>query len=314
LDRLETERDNLRAALEWSKTEKTGVESELRMGAALRDLWYVHGHWCEGRRYLEDALARRGNTLSAFLPKALEGLTAIAWRQGDDARAAALSQKGLDVCQRLLDKHGCAVFSLNLGIAASVHGDRGQAIALLEDSLALCHEVGDDWLKSAVFIQLGALARARRDYERAVEHYTSSLDLSRKVGDKYRTAYCLRNLGIVALYRGAFTEAAASYKESLTLSKELKSLWVTEECLEGLAGVACDERQYKRAIHLFGIAEELREKLGYAGSPNDQRAHDQRLASARMGLGDTMFTSTWAEGRAMSLEQAIEYALVDQTG
>jgi len=79
--------------------------------------------------------------------------------------------------------------------------------------------------------------------------------------------------------------------------------------LEGFAGVASAQGQFERAARFLGAAEALRETLGFHRLPPDQGDYDQRFVSTRAGLGDTAFARAWAEGRAMTLEQAFEYAL-----
>jgi non-specific serine/threonine protein kinase len=76
-----------------------------------------------------------------------------------------------------------------------------------------------------------------------------------------------------------------------------------------LGDVACVEQQYERAARLLGAANQLGEALGLRAKPPDQECHDHYTVSTRARLGESAFSSAWAEGRAMTLEQAIEYAL-----
>jgi len=64
-----------------------------------------------------------------------------------------------------------------------------------------------------------------------------------------------------------------------------------------------------RAVRLFGAAEALREAIGLLSAPQERADYDARLAATRSRLGVVAFEAAWAEGRAMTLEQAIEYAL-----
>jgi hypothetical protein len=89
---------------------------------------------------------------------------------------------------------------------------------------------------------------------------------------------------------------------------------MTSECLVGLAAVFSAHGQYDRAARLFAAGELLREIIGWHPMPGDQADDDRRLASTRSGLGEAAFATAWAEGRAMTLEQAIEYALTPETG
>jgi hypothetical protein len=65
----------------------------------------------------------------------------------------------------------------------------------------------------------------------------------------------------------------------------------------------------ERAVRLFSAAEALRHGLGAALYPVEQVEHDHNLVTVRAALGDEVFAATWAEGKAISLEQVIQYAL-----
>lgn len=311
LERLEREHDNLRAALDWSKAAADGAEAGLRLAGALYWFWWMHGHWSEGRGWLEGALTRSEDVPISALPKALQGAANFAWRQGDYGRATVLSEKGLAICRELGDREHSAWLLMNLGIVALHQGDFGRATALFEESLVLGRELGYKGLISQALAQLGHVARIQYDYTQAAAFFQESLALSREVGNTRLIAYCLRSLGTLALRQKDYERAAVLYKEGLTLCREVRDRWVIEECLEGLAGVACAQENYKQAARLFGSAEALREILGLRRLSADITAHDQLVSATRAGLGDAAFPAAWAEGRAMALERAIEYALFD---
>jgi len=193
LKRLETEHDNLRAALEWTKVETDCAEAGLRLAGALYRFWFLHGHWSEGRGWLEGALSATNDPAVPALPKALRGAAQLAWRQGDDGRATALAEKGLAVSRELGDREEIAWHHLALGTAV-LQSDTGRAKALFENSLALSGELGDKWRVSMALAQLGFVARYEGDYEQAAAHYEKSHALSREVGDQWLIAHALRGL------------------------------------------------------------------------------------------------------------------------
>jgi hypothetical protein len=80
----------------------------------------------------------------------------------------------------------------------------------------------------------------------------------------------------------------------------------------GLAVVAYAQEHHGKAARLFGAAEVLRDTLGFRPYPSDQAYYEQCIDSARAALGDTGYEAAWSEGRAMTLEQAIEYALTTE--
>jgi non-specific serine/threonine protein kinase len=88
LQGMEAEQDNLRAALRWAMEHRAG-ELAQRMAGALQPFWFVRGHWSEGRRWLEEALAIDSGAThdQPIRAKALYGAGMLARFQGDLARA-----------------------------------------------------------------------------------------------------------------------------------------------------------------------------------------------------------------------------------
>jgi len=79
--------------------------------------------------------------------------------------------------------------------------------------------------------------------------------------------------------------------------------------LEGLGAVARNRGQFDRAARLLGAADAVLDAIGNTRRPREQAALEQRIAATRAGLGDDAFNEAWGHGRAMTQEQAIDYAL-----
>src|SRR5262249_12941700 len=99
------------------------------------------------------------------------------------------------------------------------------------------------------------------------------------------------------------------YVESLGLHRELSNRWGMAFTLEAFAGLAIAQQQSLRATRLFGVAEALREAINAPLPPNERENYDQNVALVRQVLGEAAFTTAWAAGRAMTLDQAMAYAL-----
>jgi hypothetical protein len=98
---------------------------------------------------------------------------------------------------------------------------------------------------------------------------------------------------------------------SLAVFQELADkLWMAQN-LEGLAAVAVAQAQSERAARLFGAAEGGRDAIGAPLPPAERSEHDRSVAAARAALGDEAFAAAWAEGRTMTFERAIAYALTE---
>jgi len=386
--RLDAEHDNLRAALEWSKTDEGGEETHLRLAGALSRFWNVRGHWTEGLRWLEGAVAAGSGTPPSARAKAFFGagvlafllsdndraaalldeslalsrqsadkrgvadslriLAQVAWQREDRDRARALGEESLSLFQDLRDKKGVAAAfrflgflavswhdleqgesslqqSLTLarelgdkkGIAQSLYALGGiareqgayeQATTLYEESLALSREIQEKYFISNSLHALGILAKYRNDYPRARALQEESLAIQRELGDKGSIARSLRSLASVALAGRDYGRATMLYRESLSLRKEISHKSGIVECFEGLGQVAEAQNEPERAARLLGAAERLREGLP-SPAPVERREIEQSVAKVRAALSQEEFLSKWAEGRAMTMEQAIEYAL-----
>ena len=353
LERLEAEHDNLSAALSWV-LERGEAELGLRLAGALWPFWEAHGHYSEGRRWLEEALEKGGQASAAARAKALEGLGWSTYRQGDTDRAKVIAEEGL----RLSDEGGLggvvtADFLCMSGMMAKVQGHHERASELLEESLRLSREADDKLRIAHSLLILGITMEGLDDLKRAKAFYEEGIVLSRELGYAAILARFLLSLGYTLLLEGEYErgatlneEAAAllqergykggslelaldnlgwaallqsdherartSYEECLILCKELGNMWIASHSLAGMACISAVEGASERAARLFGAAEVLREAVGYQQVPEEDAWREPYLAAARVRLGEASWAGAWAEGLAMSMEQAIEHALSEQ--
>jgi hypothetical protein len=97
--------------------------------------------------------------------------------------------------------------------------------------------------------------------------------------------------------------------ESLDIQQELGAAPGIAFVLERLAGLAAAQGQAARALRLAGAAASLRAALGAVPSPAAQTLLELRLSSARQALGEDAAGRAWTEGKALSLDEAVAYAL-----
>ena len=308
-ERLEEEHPNLRSALEWGMSQEVNGERVLRLAGALGYFWNRHAHVSEGRAWLDRALLRSGGAAASVRAKALGYAGVLARLQGDYSRAAALGRESLDLRLKLEDKRGIAYALFQLGSTADYRGDAAEAKRFFTESLAHFQEVGDKLGISWVLNNLGEVARAAGDYDAARAFYERSLTISRDVGSPSGIAIALGNLGAVSLHHGKHTEAAMLAREALVQQRKLGHKRNISATLGVLVGVGMAEGKPQRAARLLGAAEALRDTAGVLVGRADRAEHDRQVASVRGAMDKDTFESAWAEGRAMTLEQAIEYAL-----
>jgi predicted ATPase/DNA-binding XRE family transcriptional regulator len=305
LRRLEMEHDNFRAALGW--LDQSGdVEGSWRLGAALWRFWEVRGYLSEGRERLA-ALVARGSKRTAARAAALNGAGVLANQLGDFPAARAWLEESLGIRRELDDQPGIAAVLNNLGNMASVQGDDAAARRLLGESIAIKRELGDRWAIANSLSNVGLVLLNQGDYAAARALHVESLAVSRDLGDRRYIAISLHNLGRVALAEGDYTGASTLLVESLAVSRELGDHSTLALVLDAFAELAAAGLQAERALRVAGGAEALREAIGCALAHPDRLR--RTLTLARRLLPEPMHACLRAEGRAMSLEQAVEEAL-----
>ena len=142
--------------------------------------------------------------------------------------------------------------------------------------------------------------------------FEEGLRQARKRGDRLGTYNALYNLAQVALARGDHALATRMLEEGVTLSEQIGDEANLSYFLEGLAVVAGMEGDAEHSARLLGAAERLLEETGtsvYNYYKPDRSLYDRTTANVRSRLGQEGFEEAWAEGRAMTFEQAVEYAL-----
>jgi predicted ATPase/DNA-binding SARP family transcriptional activator/DNA-binding CsgD family transcriptional regulator len=353
LERLETEHDNLRAALTWALEQEETNELGLRLAGALMPFWEWHGHLSEGSRWLEEALEKEGHVSPAVRAKALYAVSDMAHLQFDTDRAVAAALEGIElIAEAEIDGSLAAAFRWMLGYAARLRGDYERAQELLEENLTFSREADDKIGIANALIELGAISFLLGDHERAKEHGEEGIVLCRELGYGEGLAVHLGNLAYVYLLEGDYERAAAlneevavlsrereykggiafaldiqgwvallqgdherariSYRESLTLCKELGDKMIAESSLDGLSCISAAEGASERAARLFGAAEVLGEAVGPDLMSERDALRAPYLAMARFQLDEASWQGAWEEGRAMSMEQAIRYALSEE--
>jgi predicted ATPase/DNA-binding SARP family transcriptional activator len=348
LNRLQSEYDNLRAALQWA-FQRDQWQMAARLAGALGGFWAIRGYLGEGRQWLDKALAHRVNlpphvlakvlfasgwlaferadyeqakqyyqaTLDLFqelgdtgnVAQLLNRLGHVAQRQKDHTAAVAIYEQSLALYRALDDRNGVAMSLNRLGHVAQLQGDQARAIALIGQSLALRRELGDQRGVASSLNALAEMARQQGNYRRAAALYREALILCRQLGDKRCVAGVGHNLGHVAQHRGEFDQAADLFKTSLSLYRELENWEGVGLCLSGLAGVVGRLGALEQAARLFGAVEALLEADQVTMAPVDRLEYERNVAQLRAQMDEGCLAIAWDEGRAMPLEQVMAYAL-----
>jgi predicted ATPase len=315
LDRLSREHDNLRTTLQdllqWGE-----VEQVAHVGWSIWLFWALRGHTGEGRRWVKRALAQQDThpiALSVVArAQALYADAVLSFARGEVDRTVATLDEGIDAVRAAGNLETLATTLALRGLAALSLGDLDGADAPLQESLSLFRELDDGWGVSNALLGLAQAALARGDDAPAAKMLAEAEALSRAAGDWFTLSANLSVQALATRLRGEEERAASRLRECLGLAAKLRDAWTVVLGTSGLAGVAASQGRAARSARLFGAAEALSEKMGVEVSWSAWRTLNERdLAIARGELGEETFEAAWAEGRAMTFEQAVEYALED---
>jgi predicted ATPase/DNA-binding XRE family transcriptional regulator len=350
LARLEDDHDNFRAALQWSLGSgdlAVGLRLVAALNRFWSPRVHEGRQWIAVLLASPHAQRAEYKVLRA---RAMDLAGNLAYQQSDFAAAQSMFQQSLAIFREVGDKTGIAQALDGLGEVATEHGDYKTAGILFEEALALNRETGNTWGVADMLIQIGWAAMRTGDYESARVRLEESLAQYRQIGDTNRLALVLSGLGEVAVRQGDYDRAAPLLEESLAAARAVGRPWsaatvlgtmawsamLQEEyvgaaellgesilirrelgdkggvawCLERLAEVANALGTPARAAILYGAAAALRESIGSVVDPADQAEHNQRVAAVRSQMSEEEWQRRAGEGRAMTFEQAVEYALL----
>jgi predicted ATPase/DNA-binding XRE family transcriptional regulator len=310
LRRLETELDNLRAAIRWS-IDCGEVEAVARMAFSSWLFLWLHGHLDEGRRWMERALARVPDMTDSTRARLLLVAGTLAQGRGDWEPAQLYLEESLALFRGLGDEEGVAYALAAMGLVDLGLKRNERGLALVEESIDRFLEIGQRWAASPMLSFAAAASLSRGDIPRARQLAEKGLSLAREVGARDALYLTLQALATVTRAEGDHERAARLFGEGLTLSAEVEDHSSLAYYLQGLAAIAASEDRLERAARLWGAAEailETTEIIAYAHAP-DRSLYQRQVAAARARLGEAAWETAWAEGRAMTPQQAVVYAL-----
>ncbi len=343
--RYDTDADNITQVLNRCLADGE-AEAALRLCVAVRSVWLVRGSFAEGIEWLDSFLSIGGADVPAGIRGAGLVERAQLTLSRDPAAAGPDAAEGLALCRAAGDDFGTAA-ALNLLGEIALHTGRTDEVAgWTEQALAVARHAKDEWnegyalgtqsaaaalggrlreaaeLASAAIdimrgidqqwgvarslLGLGDLARLRHDPDDASRHYMQALPILTELGTRPETARCLAGLGRVAIELGAFDLAREHLGESLRLSHHTGSRIGVARGLAAFASLARAEQRPGLAVRLIAAAAALRET---AGLPGLRGAQTERYLAAARHLGDAVVARLWAEGSALTSQQAVALAL-----
>jgi predicted ATPase/class 3 adenylate cyclase len=299
--RIDGERDNVRAALDWAFGAGE-AELGLRIATALARFWWVRGA-AEGLAWLERGL-EQAEAPPALRAAALDAAGATAYFVGENERALALFEEGLAIFRELGDRAGTAAVLARLGPPLLATGRVEEAEPLVEEALGINRELGQREELPLSLQILGLCAVERGDPQKGRELLEESAALARELGNTLLVSWDLFNLAFVALEQDDSSRALSLGCEGLTLAHAIGDDLGALISLGALSVAASKCASPRRAGALWGAAERLDEELG---NTIWRRAHAE--VESMLGERGPDFELGVEEGHRLSLDEAVALAL-----
>ena len=342
------EQDNLRAGLLWA-IQVGDAEAGLRMAVVLAHLWYLQGHYSEGRARLAELLALQADSIAPEVrASALTWAGYLAYCQGDLKVAQDLLADSLTIWQMLENEERAAVSLHLLASVIRFRGDLRSARPLFEQASVINQRLGHRMREAMNLALVAQVLFEQGDFARAEALNSQSHASLQAAGPGWGTVLTVCMLGRLAAVRGDHLEARRQLEASVGLGRRLgisrgvvwslyflaqyalshgdaqharetfaESLRLAHQTGDVLATVHCLEgfagalavKQPGRTLRLAEAAAALRETVGCAPFPMDQQRLRRWLTVAERRVGSEAAAHARAEARTMSTEQAVVYAL-----
>jgi predicted ATPase/class 3 adenylate cyclase len=306
LDRLELDHDNFRAAFDWAVARGEG-ERAMTLASAFWRFWQMRGHLREGHARLDQVLAMPAAVApTAERGAALEAAGGIAYWRGDMPGAQVYYDEALAIARMHGDRRTIANALYNASFPANVASiDVPTARGVLEEALPIFEELGDEagvsnvlWALGQTYVQLNQPEQARDTIDHAIK-------LFRKLDNRFGLGWALFTRGILALQMNEPAISRQTLVEALRIFAAADDVTGKVLVLDAFAEVAARDGDPLRSARLAGAASAHEVSSG-AGLGTIVARREGWRTNLVMSAAEK---AAHAEGGALSLDQAVAYAL-----
>jgi non-specific serine/threonine protein kinase len=316
LERLEPERDNLRAVNLWAFAHGER-EFAQRFNGALFAFWIYRSSIPEANDWLGGALALAERAVGADAQASAREAEASALNAAgyaasmlpDYAQAQRWFARELELRTSIGDPQGIATALRGLSCTAMLRGALDDAERYIQQAFAMSQQAGDHGGVAWALFDIGYLAFVRDELAAARPMLEEGLAHLLERGINFGAYRALLALGHVERGLGERQRAAARYAEALRLQQQMRYLHYVADGLEGLGGIAAEHGDGRMAARLVGAADAHRRSIAMPRWPHHEAGYAADLAYARSLIDTEEWEEAWEAGAATLLEQAVAAAL-----
>jgi predicted ATPase len=253
-------------------------------------------------------LARESNDIFTLVD-ALGSLGHCALYAGDPEAAIEAANEGIEIGERLDNERGL-IWTLDaMTHIYHLKGDADEAYKYFTRIDEILKKAGiptDPVYKGGFLIEQ---AFKRGDMDQAEENMESILEIIIERRDNYMLATIQSMFAHALRGNGDLDKALFYYRKTIRMWQERGHRAAVAHQLECFGFIAMAQERTARALKLFGAADALREVSNSVRTPDEQEEFKMAESSLRSGMAEGEFNKLWQEGRSMTMEQAIEFAL-----
>lgn len=229
---------------------------------------------------------------------------------GDPTYAESIMDEVLSIARESGDPFALAMSYGMVGLHTLLNDrDPTKGNEYISKGLALLKNTTHHFWQTMLLFGLGMAARFQGRFEEARERFAPLLEVFREMGDQHRTNMIHSECAHMERLEGHHDKAASMYRETILEWQRLGHRAAVANQLECFAFIAKVHEQTERAAKLFGAAEALREKINIPMSEVEQVEYERETADLKANMDENEFASDWAQGRSMTMEQALQFAL-----
>ena len=339
----QVERDypNIRAALEFSLDDRQSPDIGLKMVLALFGFYLARGYLLEGRDWCRRFLALpESHDYPIERADVLRADGALLYYMGDAAQAETVIEAALAIYRERNHATGIAIALNDLANAVCCRGDYPMARKCLEESLVICRDLNNPSLTAVVLHGFGGMSRVAGDFDAARQWLGQAIAVYKTLGSQSEIAIAYLMLSQIEYRLGSYAPALEYSEEALRIALEQNNRLYVSEILGHLSLLSLDLDNDQRCLAYCRDHLELRKALlqkdeavstlrclatlayrkkiweaaaclsAFLGAT--EAPHPEQTETLQQNLGKTLFQSAANKGAAMTLSQAIDYALSTQ--
>jgi predicted ATPase/class 3 adenylate cyclase len=326
LEQLEREHDNIRAVLDRA-TAAGDAKTAIGLAFAVWRFWQKRGHLYEARRRLDVMAAAPWSYEDPVLRgRLMEALGGVCWWQADIRGMRAAYSEAVEIWRRLGDKGELANALYNYAFVFSVPEDPvavepgtawqinldpdGEGLRAQDEALALYRELGDERGEANVLWGKGNAKYFSDSIDGGIEEFSAALEKFRRVGDRTMEAWSLHMVGGSLLRSGRIQESRQYLEEALRHFFVAGDAAGMTMLIDDMSGQELADGHPDRASRLWGAGRALAKATGATlASFTDGWIESLLRPNVRNAIDPSDLERWAAEGAAMSLDEAVAYAL-----